>query len=243
MSGLVLRRGEGMTLWAQIASAIREDIRGGVFRPGTRLPTEQELAGRFDVNRHTLRRAVAELAAEGLLRVVQGRGTFVPENVVDYRVRKRTRFTDILVEQGRVPGGEVVKTLEMPADRAIGRALRLRRGDPVAMVEILGTADGEPISLAAHYFSARRFPDILRHLRETRSVTKAMARAGVADYTRRTTRVGARMPSADEARRLAIGANVPLIVTEAINVDPDGRPVEFGVSRMVADRVRLVFET
>lgn len=238
-----LRRGEGTALWAQIAAALREDIGAGVFGAGERLPPEHALAERFEVNRHTLRRAVAELVAEGLVRVEQGRGTFVPENVVDYAVRRRARFTETLLEQGRVPGGEIIKSMEIPADRTVARALRIRRGYPVAMVEILGTADDQPISLAAHYFNARRFPDILRHLRDTGSVTKALTRSGAADYTRRTTRVGARMPSADESRRLQLAHNVPLLVSESINVDPASRPVEYGLARIAAARVRLVFET
>ena len=60
-----LSRGSGVALWRQIASQIEEDIAARHFPPGGRLPTEQELATRFEVNRHTLRRAVAALEDKG----------------------------------------------------------------------------------------------------------------------------------------------------------------------------------
>src|SRR3546814_2598248 len=85
-----LERGGGFALWRQIAHTLGEEIARGDHPPGSRLATEAELSTRFAVNRHTVRRAVAELGAQGLLRVEQGRGTFVQENVIDYRSEEHT---------------------------------------------------------------------------------------------------------------------------------------------------------
>src|SRR3546814_19780295 len=90
---MTLQRGAGVALWRQIAETLEKDIREQVYEPGQRLPTEAELAERFSVNRHTVRRGIAFLEQEGVLRVEQGRGTFVQERMVDYRPGQRTRFT------------------------------------------------------------------------------------------------------------------------------------------------------
>jgi phosphoribosyl-ATP pyrophosphohydrolase len=66
----------GIARWRQIAETLRQEVTSGVFVTG-RLPTESSLATRFHVNRHTVRRAVAVLVKEGIVRVEQGRGTFV----------------------------------------------------------------------------------------------------------------------------------------------------------------------
>jgi len=66
-------------LWEQVADDIRADIRSGDLPPGTRLPAEVDLAEIYGVARVTIRRAVLELRGEGLLIVIQGRGTFVPQ--------------------------------------------------------------------------------------------------------------------------------------------------------------------
>ena len=65
----MLQRGQGVALWRQIVQEIAGDIATGRFRGGDKLPTEPELAERFKVNRHTLRRAMAALAEEGLVRI------------------------------------------------------------------------------------------------------------------------------------------------------------------------------
>jgi GntR family transcriptional regulator of arabinose operon len=61
----------------QVSDTIREWIQDGRFLPGDQLPTELELAERFQVSRHTVRQAISSLAASGLVSRVQGRGTFV----------------------------------------------------------------------------------------------------------------------------------------------------------------------
>src|SRR3546814_86934 len=174
----------GGARWGQIAETLGQIIREKVFAPGQRLPTEAELAARFAVNRHTLRRGVASLEQEGLLRVEQGRGTFVQERVVDYRLGKRTRFTENILKQSRIPSGELVRALELPADAGVARHLQLRKGAAVVLIESVGKVDGRPISIAAHHFPARRFPDMIEVYRRERSITRALARYGIAHYTR-----------------------------------------------------------
>jgi DNA-binding GntR family transcriptional regulator len=66
-------------VWAQVADDLRADIEAGTLRPGDKLPAETDLAGRYGVARMTVRRAVAELASEGLVVVMHGRGTFVAQ--------------------------------------------------------------------------------------------------------------------------------------------------------------------
>ncbi|HEX7200561.1 MAG TPA: GntR family transcriptional regulator, partial [Dongiaceae bacterium] len=73
----MIARGQGISLWRQIAESLSADVKAGRVKPGERLATELELAERFAVNRHTVRRAMAALADQGLLRIDQGRGTFV----------------------------------------------------------------------------------------------------------------------------------------------------------------------
>jgi len=64
-------------LWEQVAADIEADITSGRLAPHAKMPTELELAEQYGVARVTVRRAVQDLAARGLLLVVHGRGTFV----------------------------------------------------------------------------------------------------------------------------------------------------------------------
>jgi GntR family transcriptional regulator, phosphonate transport system regulatory protein len=79
------RSTSGYSTWRLIAEELRRDIVNGGQAPGTRLPSEGELAGRFGVHRNTVRQAVAALAAEHLVVSRRGSGTFV----ADHALRRR----------------------------------------------------------------------------------------------------------------------------------------------------------
>jgi GntR family phosphonate transport system transcriptional regulator len=239
---MTMRR-TGFPLWQQIADTIAQEIRDRIYGPGDRLPTELELAERFGVNRHTVRRAVASLQDFGLLRIEQGRGTFVQEDIVDYPLSRRTRFSEIIRRQAKTPSGELLRSATIPADAAIAEALAIRVGAPVALIETVGKADGQPISLAAHHFPLERFPDLFEAYAEARKITPMFERLGVADYVRKTTRVTARMPDSHEMRHLHLARMTPVLFVEAINVDGEGRPIEYGQTRFSSSRVQIVVDT
>lgn len=238
-----LSRGQGVALWRQIAGSLEQEINAGQLPPGSRLLTEAELSARFAVNRHTVRRAMEELELRGLVRIEQGRGSFVAEDVLDYPVGPRTRFSETIRRQNREPQGRILRLEEIDADGQVAEALRIRRGRPVVVAERLGLADGRPLVIGAHYFSVARFPGIARLLAEDASITQALARLGMPDYRRLVTRVAARMPTAEEAMRLEQARTRPVLVTEAINVDPAGEPVELSIACYAAGRMQIVVES
>ncbi len=235
----LLERGAGVAVWRQIARRLERDLRAGGLEAGARLPTETELAARFTVNRHTVRRAIADLAARGLVRVEQGRGTFLQDLVVDYPLRRRTSFSANLLAQGREPTHDIRDVVEFAADAEIARRLRLRRGARVVESTSIGLADGVPISDGRSWFPAARFPGLAGRLCRQTSISAVLASYGLADYCRETTRVLARLPSAEEAARLRQPTSEPVLVTEAIDVDPQGRPIRYGVTCFAGARVQL----
>lgn len=241
-SGRKMQRQEGVALWRQIALALQQDIGAGVLPPGGRLPTEAELSQQFGVNRHTVRRALEELSRGGLVRIEQGRGSFVAEDVIDYTVGPRTRFSEWIRRHNKEPSGQVLRLVELTADATVAAGLNVRVGARVVLLERLGFADERPVSIASHYFPATRLRGILGALRETPTITEALNRVGVSDYLRQVTRVSARLPSAEEAELLHMPRNRPLLITENINVDHAGAVVEFGVGRYPTPRVQIVFE-
>lgn len=235
-------RNEGVALWRQIAGRLQQDIAGGSLAPGARLPTEAELSQQFGVNRHTVRRALEELSRAGLVRVEQGRGSFVAEDVLDYTVEPRTRFTEWIRKHNKEPSGRVLQLKETAADALVAGALGLRTGARVVMLERLGLADDRPVSLARHYFPATRFRGLLDALRASPRITEALQAVGVSDYLRQVTRVSARLPTPSEAELLRMARNRPVLVTENVNVDRIGNVIEFGTGCYPTPRVQIVFE-
>jgi GntR family phosphonate transport system transcriptional regulator len=237
-----LSRRQGVALWRQIQQAIEAEIAAGQHRPGARLPTEAELSARFAVNRHTVRRAMEELEGRGLVRIEQGRGSFVTEDVLDYRLGPRVRFSENIRRQNREPEGRILRLAEIPAEAALAKALGLRRGRPVIMVERLALADGRPVAIGTHHFPAQRFARLPSLLAENPSITAALTACGVPDYRRQVTRITARLPTPEEAELLQQSRNRPVLVTEAVNVDSEGAVLEVTSARYAAGRVQLVVE-
>lgn len=236
----MLARGTGIAIWRQLAEILEAAITDGEWRPGERLPTEADLATRFAVNRHTVRQALADLASRGLVRAQQGSGTFVEAPPLAYPIGRRTRFSDIVVAQAREPSGHLVSATREQPSRAVAEALGLEAGAEVIRVETVRTADGVPISWALSAFPADRFPDVAEIYAETASFTAAFRIAGVADYVRTFTRIGARIADAVDAERLEIAPGRPVIEIDCVNADLDGRPVQWARARFAGDRVRVL---
>ena len=95
----------GVPAWRQVADDLRSRIIRRHYAPGMRMPSETDLGYEYDVGRNTIRRAVAELRAEGLIIVQHGWGT---------RVRPAPEPTEIVGE----PGSLVTARMPTPEERA-----------------------------------------------------------------------------------------------------------------------------
>jgi GntR family phosphonate transport system transcriptional regulator len=238
----MLTRGNGVALWRQIHAQLEAAIASGRFGPGDRLPSENSLSAEFQVNRHTVRRALSVLEKDGRIRVEQGRGSFVRERVVHYPVSRRTRFSENLSRQRRTPGNILLGAVDTEADVQVAEALGIEPGEVVTRITSAGEADGRRISYSTAFFPKSLFPGMIRVYRDLRSVTRTLSHFGVADYSRKQTRIIARMPTGEEAGELRQPRNRPVLVTESVNVDPRGTPVEFGVCLFASDWVQILVE-
>lgn len=236
-----------MSIYAGIADKLRQDIREGVYPVGTKLPTEQQLAQQFSVNRHTLRQAIALLKAEGLVRVEQGRGTFVADTPIRYAIGQRVRYNEALKAQGRTAESKFLHMAEIPASDTVAIALDIQPGDAVAVVERLAFANQQPISITTGYFPLHRFPGFLDEtnqalLQQLESISAFLRQVYDCDHIRRQTKVSARMVKNQDARLLELPFNQPILLAESINVDQNQVVIEYGVTRFRGDRMELVFD-
>ncbi|MEO9339734.1 phosphonate metabolism transcriptional regulator PhnF [Mesorhizobium sp. SB112] len=233
---------DGISRWRRVADEIRSAITSGTVE--TALPPETELAARYGVNRHTVRRAIASLASEGILRAERGRGTFVNEipRRIQYPVGARTRFSENMLKQSIEPSGRLIRSESVAADAAIASLLECRVGASLHRLESLSVADGVPMSRSTSYFPVERFPGIVIAYAETGSITEALKREGIADYRRRETRLTAERVSAKDAELLNCGSDAIVLVSKAIDVDLDERPIQVIRTKFLADRMELVMQ-
>ncbi len=230
------------TVWQQIRNALRADIDQGRYPPGGKLPTEADLSRRFGVNRHTIRRALAELHAAGLTRSQRGSGVFVAARPMSYPLGPRVRFHASMEAAGQVPAKEILRLETIPPSGREAEMLSLKPGEQVHVWEGIAHANDVPLAYFNSWFPAGLLPGLAAGLIRTHSVTAALAQEGIEDYTRRSTELTAEPAGPLHARHLGVAERAPLLCTVSVNVDGQGRPVEFGQTWFAGDRVRMTLD-
>lgn len=238
-----------MAIWQGISDTLVKEIEGGVLESGGRLPGDVELATRFGVNRHTVRRALSHLQALGLVRSERGRGTFVVDDAIAYRIGTQARFEQNLLENMRVPTRQVLSVITYPAPTAIAYQLQIKAGSPIQTVTLLGEANGVPVHQALIHFPVERFPDVGQVLSRIPlgqslplSLSELVAELGVKTFRRKTARIRCRLPEAEEARHLKMSAQDPVFQLDILNVDDADVPVFFGTTAYCGSRVDFILD-
>lgn len=226
-------------LWKAIHDTLQAEIAQGLYQPGDRLPSEADFAARFGVNRHTVRQALARLAEGGIVRSRRGAGVFVAARPTDYALGRRVRFHQSVSDSGRSPSRRITRRETRVASAKEAAALQLAAPAMVHVVEGISLIDDQPVAFFRSVFDALRFPDLLQHLGETSSVTRALAACGLADYTRAETRLTAKTAPGVLALALEISEGAPLLRSVALNIDSAGQPVEYGTTWFAGERVTL----
>lgn len=233
---------EASSAWRTIAGEIELKIKSRELCPGDKLPTEQQLARKYMVNRHTVRRALSHLSSRGLLESTQGRGSFVRRPSVELRIQRRTRFSDTMRSLNATFTHHTLALDVRPADSRAAEILQIKVGAPIIFLERLAIVNEQPIGIGRHRFSFDRLPHFADMYRSRQSVTATLRDSGILDYVRAWTKVYAQMPSAAECDLLHMPKHVPLLVTQSLNHDGLGQPLEYGDARTAADRAELCIE-
>ncbi len=215
-----------LPLYHQVYVTLRQRILDGLYVPSKAMPTEQELVDQFEVSRITIRRAMDDLQAEGLIQRKRGRGTFVVpkkfssrlhanisgllENLVNMGLKTQVD----VIEFGYIPASaDVRERLELPDKAIVQRSLRVRY------------FDSKPLSHLVAYLPE----DLGRSFGEadlkTQPLLSLLERAGVkvdsADQS-----ISARSADSDVAALLRVPVGTALIHVTRVVRDDQGRPVE-----------------
>jgi len=144
-------------LFAQIKALIVERIRAGEWQAGNPLPSEHEFAAHYNVSQGTVRKAVAEMAAENLVERYRGKGTFVASHT---DAREHSRFFHIVGNDGvkRLPGSQPLNCQRGQATPENQKLLELSTSQAVVVAERLRLIDDTPIILETITISDDMFP-------------------------------------------------------------------------------------
>ena len=215
-------------LYRQIKDLIMQGLASGEWRPGEAIPSEAELALRFNVSQGTVRKAIDEMAAENLVVRKQGKGTYVASH---NDPRAFFRFLRVVPNEGgvSVPLSVPLECWRAKAGLEAARILDIAPGAPITIVRRVLKFNGKPVVLDEIYLPGEIFQGLsLEVLQEYQGSL----------YSLFETRFGVRMIRAEEriraiaadratADQLAVEEGSPLLSVERVTYTYGDKPVEW----------------
>jgi GntR family transcriptional regulator len=218
-------------LRAVLAAMAAEDL-----PPDTAIPSERELMETFAVSRATVRRAIEALIAEGVLRRVQGKGTFVARPRVQSHLHLAS-FTQDMRRRGKTPSTRVVRAQAAVPPAEVRSWFGLTGRQRAWRVERVRLAAGEPMAFEAGWYSPSLLPG-LDHQDLAQSLYALFEREYHVPVDSAEQTVRAELAGPELARTLALRAGDPVLVFERSSRSA-GTPLEYVVSHYRGDRYEL----
>ncbi len=222
---VVIDRSSPVPLYHQLAEQLTAAVENGTLRPGDAFENELALADRLDLSRPTVRRAIAELVARGLLVRRRGVGTTVASQVI-HRRDELTSLYDDMVRRGQTPRTVVIAFETGVLEPAAAEALGMPADTPLVSVERLRSVEGTPTALM-HNWLPPHFADLTAAQLEDGSLYAILRGRGVRPVIAHQS-IGARRPVARERKLLDLGPGDPLLTMSRRAYAADGSPVEYG---------------
>ncbi|MBL7499778.1 GntR family transcriptional regulator [Frankia sp. CNm7] len=211
--------------YTRIATSLRGKIESGEYPPGSRLPPHRELARAYEAAQETIRRAIAQLQAEGLVETRGQHGTFVQTRpsirriATDFYQRRPTTSTEPTPPFARsveASGGHASwdhDTTRETADENIATRLAIQPGDPVVVTRYLYRYDGTPIQTAISWEPATLTARTLIELPEAGTTVGVVARFDTIGLhiDSVSEEITARPPSPTEVQTLALPPGVAVL--------------------------------
>jgi len=214
------------------------DIVTGVVPRGGRLPSERELCLRFAISRVTLRRALNQLASEGLIIPSHGRGWYVSTERVGEPANVLMSFSAMARSQRLTPSSKVINHQVRPAELDEAERLGIAPGSRVLDLRRLRLLDDLPVAIDRSLVPVALAPSIADRDFAEGSLYDALAEAGVpphrADYS-----VEALSADDHQAAMLDLEPGRPLLVTRQVTYLADNRVIELGGIIYRGDRYRF----
>ena len=208
----------------RLRDELLEEMTSSQLPPGTKLPTESELATRFGVSRATVREAVTSLVEAGYVTRRHGSGSYVADRRRMPHGLDSTLSYLAMIESAGAHAG--MRVLEAVLDQysKLDSQLQLRQGDTVLAVERVRTADDRPVIYSRDRIPARLLKADLDLQNLHPSLFGLLSSSGhAADHATATLRAVA--STSRTAKVLGIRRGKPLLYVEEIDYDRDGTPV------------------
>jgi GntR family transcriptional regulator len=215
-------------LYQQIKGLLTSALKESVWRPGEVIPSEVELARRYQVSQGTVRKAIDELAAENLLVRRQGRGTYVASH---QEAKAQFRFLRLRANEGvtGAPRSRIIDCRKMRAPVEVARALGMKGADACLLVRRVLEFGHQPAVLDELWLASNLFKGLTAERIE--QFNGPLYGLFESDFgirmIRAEERLSAQKIGKNEGALLDLSADAPVLVVDRTSFTYHDVPVEF----------------
>src|SRR5215470_381442 len=226
MAGVTIGR---QSMVQQVREALIDLLHSEAYTAGSCIPSEQELAERFEASRATVREALKGLVQEGLLDCRHGKGYFVlsREAVIHKPITQWQSVTDLMADMGYTVENRVLRVREESPTPQVRRALQLEDGQTVVQLERVRISQGGPLIYSIDIFPRAFISGLLQEQDWSGSLINLFDERWRLRIVSSRTRIRAMMLSPELCAEIGVPAQTAWLCMEQLNVTKDGRPVLF----------------
>jgi DNA-binding GntR family transcriptional regulator len=227
-------------IYVQIREWMRQQITAGLWPEHYKLKSELELVAELGVNRGTVRKAIAQLIAEGLLITIHGRGTFVVSRMLEQPLAEDLiAFSEDLIRKGIPFETQVLAQATEPASPRVAGLLRVPLDSTIFVLHRVRVVRQEPLARIKNYLPYEHFPQIQQVDFTRQGLFETLEKHFNIPLSWGQRTFEARVADDETARWLAMSPGDPVLYMEQVTYLRSGSPIEFSDIWLRGDRVRL----
>lgn len=206
-------------VYYQLKNIILDKIKRGEYPAESLIPSERELGETLGISRMTVRQALNQLVAEGILYREKGKGTFVSK--MKFEQRNIMSFSDMVRKKGLTPTTRILHFCKIPANPNISEFLELNIDDMVFHIRRLRLADNTPVGIEENFIPEKFCPELDRF-----DLTSSLYSIIKEEYNHAISYVDsiieAAKPAKEEKELLAIPDSIPVLRITTVNYTESG---------------------
>lgn len=229
-------------LYDQVKSGIMEMIRKGEIVSGQKLPNENELCETFAASRITIRRALKELAGEGVIEIIHGKGTFVKSIKQKLHILNLLGYTEGLSTGESNFTKEVLEnTVEIANEELMEHFNRQEHFEVVKLVRLI--RDGNHVfSVDYAYFPCDIYPGISEKIKDNVSTFKIIRNDYGVKFGKARKEMEVVNPPQDISKLLEIPRMEAVIQIKKLIKDEKETPVHYSMYYLLASKVNFFID-
>lgn len=226
-------------LYKQLKEVILKAIHRQELKHFQKIPSEAQLAEKYDISRITVRNAISELVDEGVLIRKQGKGTFVSGATLERDFHTIVGYSESMEQQGFQPSRKILEKRIIDDDPdEVKAALQLKENDKLIHIRRLLLANNEPLVYENTYYPMK-YSILLEHdLSQTSTYRLLNEKLGISPYKALRT-IGIAYADTLMSSLLQVKENIPLLVIREHVFEKNDEPIHYSISYAVSTKTNI----